>query len=318
MEVFMRIAIFGTGGVGGYFGGRLAQSGVDVVFIARGEHLQAMRQNGLKVDSIKGDFVVHPVQATDDPTKIDPVDVVLVGVKTWQVPEAAKAMLPMVGPETFVVPLLNGVEAPSQLSKVLGTEHVVGGLCGCISFIAGPGHISHVGADPFVHFGEMDNRYSERVENLHNTFVQATGVTVKIPPDIQVAMWRKFLMVASWSGIGAITRSPLGTFLGLRNTRQMLEEVMHEISRVAHAHDIALPKDVVNKTLAFLDGLPASGTTSMQRDIMEGRPSELEAQTGAAVRLGQAVGVVTPLNAFIYNSLLPLELKARGEVQFTI
>ena len=116
----MRIAIFGTGGVGGYFGGRLAQTGADVVFIARGKHLQAMRLNGLKVDSIKGDFTVHPVQATDDPTEIDPVDVVLVGVKTWQVPVAAKAMLPMVGPETFVVPLLNGVEAPAQLSKVLG------------------------------------------------------------------------------------------------------------------------------------------------------------------------------------------------------
>jgi 2-dehydropantoate 2-reductase len=123
----MRIAIFGTGGVGGYFGGRLAQTGVDVVFIARGDHLQAMRQHGLKVDSIKGDFVVHPIQATDDPEEIDPVDVVLVGVKAWQVSEAAQAMRPMVGPETFVVLLLNGVEAPTQLAEVLGTEHVVGG-----------------------------------------------------------------------------------------------------------------------------------------------------------------------------------------------
>jgi len=314
----MRIAIFGTGGVGGYFGGRLAQTGADVVFIARGEHLQAMRQNGLKVDSIKGDFVVHPIQATDDPTEIDPVDVVLVGVKTWQVPEAAKAMLPMVGPETFVVPLLNGVEAPTQLADVIGIEHVVGGLCGCISFIAGPGHISHVGADPFIHFGELDNRISERVESLRRAFAQATGVTVEIPPDIQVAMWRKFLMVASWSGIGSITRAPLGTFLGLKNTRQMLEDVMHEIFKVAHARDIILPKDVAGKTLAFMDSLPPSGTASMQRDIMEGRPSELEAQTGAAVRLGQAVGVATPLNTFIYNSLLPLELKARGQVQFAI
>jgi 2-dehydropantoate 2-reductase len=318
MEVSMRIAIFGTGGVGGYFGGRLAQTGTDVIFIARGEHLQAMRQNGLKVDSIKGDFVVHPIQATDDPTEIDPVDVVLVGVKAWQVPEAAKAMRSIVGPETFIVPLLNGVEAPAQLSKILGSEHVVGGLCGCISFIAGPGHISHVGADPFIHFGEIDNRYSERVENLRRAFVQATGVTVEIPPDIQVAMWRKFLMVASWSGIGSITRAPLGTFLGLPSTRQMLEEVMQEIFGVAHARDIALPKDVVGKTLAFLDSLPPSGTASMQRDIMEGRPSELDAQTGAAVRLGQAAGVATQLNTFIYNSLLPLELKARGQVQFTI
>jgi len=314
----MRIAIFGTGGVGGYFGGRLAQTGADVVFIARGEHLRAMRKHGLKIDSIKGDFVVHPIQATDDPEEIDPVDVVLVGVKAWQISEAAQAMRPMVGPETFVVPLLNGVEAPTQLAGVLGTEHVVGGLCGCISFIAGPGHISHVGADPFIHFGELDNRISERVESLRRAFAQVTGVTVEIPPDIQVAIWRKFLMVASWSGIGSITRAPLGTFLGLPGTRQMLQGVMQEVFSVAHARDIALPKDVVGKTLAFMDSLPPNGTASMQRDIMEGRPSELEAQNGAAVRLGQAVGVATPLNTFIYNSLLPLELKARGQVQFTI
>ena len=136
--------------------------------------------------------------------------------------------------------------------------------------------------------------------------------------DIQIAMWRKFLMVASWSGIGSITRAPLGTFLGLPGTRQMLQEVMQEIFNVARARDIALPKDIVGKTVAFLDSLPPGGTASMQRDIIERRPSELEAQTGAAVRLGKEVGVETPLNSFIYDSLLPLELKARGQVQFTI
>ena len=314
----MRIAIFGTGGVGGYFGGRLAQTGTDVVFIARGEHLHAIRQHGLKIDSIKGGFVAHPIQATDDTGERDPVDVVLVGVKAWQVSEAAQAMRPMVGPETFVVPLLNGVEAPAQLAEIPGAEHVVGGLCGCISFIAGPGHIRHVGADPFIHFGELDNRHSERVESLRQAFAQATGVTVEIPSDIQAAMWRKFLMIASWSGIGSITRAPLGTFLGLPQTRQMLQEVMQEVFSVAHALDIALPEDVVGKTLAFMDSLPPSGTASMQRDIMAGRPSELEAQNGAVVRLGRTVGVATPQNTFIYNSLLLLELKARGQVQFTI
>ena len=314
----MRIAVFGTGGVGGYFGGRLAQTGADVVFIARGKYLETMRRQGLKIDSIKGDFAVHPIQATDDPEKIGSVDVVLVGVKAWQVMEAAQAMRPLVGTETCVVPLLNGVEAPTQLAEILGTEHVLGGLCGCISFIAGPGHIRHVGADPFIHFGELDNRHSKRVENLREVCAQATGVSVEIPPDIHVAMWRKFLMVASWSGIGSITRAPLGTFLGLPKTRKMLQEVMQEIFGVAHARDIDLPKDVIEKTLAFLDSLPPSGTASMQRDIMEGRPSELEAQTGAAVRLGQEAGVATPLNTFIYNSLLPLELKARGQLEFTL
>ncbi len=312
----MRIAIFGTGGVGGYFGGRLAQSGANVVFIARGKHLQAMRANGLKVDSIKGDFVINSIQVTDDPNEIDPVDVILISVKAWQVSEAAKAMRPMVGPETVIVPLLNGVEAPSQLVGVLGAEHVIGGLCGIISFVAGPGHIQHAGADPFINFGELDNKQSERVESLRQAFDQAEGVTVKIPPDIQVAMWRKFLLVAPWSGIGAITRAPLGTFLGLAETRQMLQKVMQEIFCVAQARDIVLPKDVVDETLVFLDSLPPNGTASMQRDIMEGRPSELEAQNGAVVRLGQEVSVATPLNNFIYHSLLPMELKATGRMQF--
>ncbi len=312
----MRIAIFGTGGVGGYFGGRLAQSGADVLFIARGEHLKAMRERGLKIDSVKGDFVVNSIQATDDPTEIDPVDVILVSVKAWQVAEAAQTMRPMVGPETVVVPLLNGVEAPTQLADILGAEHVIGGLCGIISFVAGPGHIHHAGADPFINFGELDNNHSERVENLRRAFDQALGITVKIPIDIQIAMWCKFLLVAPWSGIGAITRAPLGSFLGLSETRQMLQKVMQEVFSVAQARDIILPKGVVEETLTFLDSLPPNGTASMQRDIMEGRPSELEAQNGAVIRLGQEVGVATPLNTFIYHSLLPMELKATGQMQY--
>jgi 2-dehydropantoate 2-reductase len=314
----MRIAVFGTGGVGGYFGGRLAQAGEEVIFIARGEHLQAMRDYGLKVDSVKGDFVIQPVQVTADPAEVGPVDVVLVGVKTWQTLEAAQAIRPLIGPDTFVVPLQNGVEAPAQFAEVLGPEHVIGGLCGLISFIAGPGHIRHAGADPFIHFGELDNRTSERVERLRQAFAKSIGVTVEVPPNIQVALWRKFLLIVSWSGIGAITRSPIGVFRSLPQTRQMLQGVMQEVFSVAHAHNIALPDDVFEKTLAFMDSVPPSGTASMQRDIMEGRPSELESQTGAVVRLGQAVGVETPLNAFIYHSLLPLELKARGEIQFPI
>ncbi len=314
----MRIAVFGTGGVGGYFGGRLAQAGKDVVFIARGEHLQALHTHGLKVDSIKGDFALYPVQATNDPAEVGTVDVVLVGVKAWQVPEAAQAIRPLIGPETFVVPLQNGIEASTQLIEVLDAQHVLGGLCGLISLIAGPGHIRHVGGDPFVHFGELDNRPSTRVEKLRQTFAQATGLTVEIPSDIHVALWRKFLLIVSWSGMGAVTRTPIGVFRSLPQTRQMLQQVMQEVFNVAQAQGIALAQDIVNKTLTVMDGLPPGGTASMQRDIMEGRPSELEAQNGTVVRLGQAMGVATPLNAFIYHSLLPLELKTRGQVQFTI
>ena len=311
----MRIAVFGTGAVGGYFGGRLAQAGEDVVFIARGEHLRAMLMQGLQVDSIKGDFVVKPVHVTDDPAEVGKVDVVLVGVKAWQVLEAAQAMHPLVGPETFVVPLQNGVEAPSQLAAVLGSQHVLGGLAKIISFIAGPGHIRHTGAEPYVAFGELDNRLSERGERLRQAFLRAE-VIVEIPPDIQAALWDKFLFVVSLGGVGAITRSPIGVLRSIPETRQILEQAMHEIFTLAQARKIVLQDDLISKTMVFVDNLPPNGTTSLQRDIMGGKPSELSAWNGAVVRLGQEVGVVTPLHTFIYNSLLPLELQARGQVKF--
>ncbi len=312
----MKIAVFGTGAVGGYFGGRLAQSGEEVIFIARGKHLQAMKDNGLKIDSLNGDFIVQPVQATDNPEEVGIVDMVLVGVKAWQVSDAAVAMKPMVGPQTFVLPLQNGVEAPSQLAAVLGQEHVLGGLCGLISYIAEPGHICHAGADPFIRFGELDNRPSDRVEWLRKAFERTSGITVNIPSDIHVAMWQKFVLIAAWSGMGAITRAPIGIFRSQPGTRQMLERAIFEIYDVAQACAIDLPEDVVVKTMKFLDALPSEGTASMQRDIMDGKPSELEEQNGAVVRLGQEVGVETPVNNFIYNSLLPMEMRAQGQITF--
>jgi 2-dehydropantoate 2-reductase len=312
----MRIAIFGSGGVGGYFGGRLAQAGEDVVFIARGNHLKAIQEDGLRVDSIAGDFAVHPAQATNDPTHVGIVDAVIVSVKTWQVPEAAEAMRPMVGDDTFVVPLLNGVEASSQLAQALGDQHVLGGLCRIIAFIAGPGHICHTGADPYIAFSEMDDRPSDRVERLRRVFEQARGVTVEIPGDIQVALWRKFLLVAAWSGLGAITRVPIGVFRAQPETRPLLEQAMQEIFDVARAHGVALPPQTVSQSMTFMDGLPPEGTASMQRDLMEGRPSELHSQIGAVVRLGRKGDVRTPLHRFIYHILLPLERKARGELEF--
>ena len=312
----MRIAIFGVGGVGGYFGGRLAEAGEDVVFIARGKNLEALDTSGLKVESIKGDFVVHPAQASEDPNRVGVVDVVLVGVKAWQVQEAAQTIRPLIGPETFVIPLQNGVEAPGQLAEVLGDKHVLGGLCGLISMVVGPAHIRHLGADPFISFGELDNRVSDRAQRLHKAFSRAQGVTADVPADIQSAMWRKFLLIASWSGIGAITRAPVGVFLQLDETRKLLEGVMQEVLSVARARNITLPEDIVANTLDFMDNLPPKGTASMQRDIMEGRASELESQTGAVVRMGQQVGVETPLNTFIYQSLLPSEMKARGQIDW--
>lgn len=312
----MKIAVFGSGAVGGYYGGRLAQAGEDVHFIARGEHLRAMRAGGLRVESIKGDFNLQPVQATDDPAAIGPVDIVLVGVKAWQTPQAARSMQPLLGPETGVIYLGNGVEAPDQLIRVLGKQHVLGGLTRISAALAGPGLVRHVGLEPSIAFGELEGGPSPRVERLRQAFERAQGVTVSIPADIQAAIWDKFVFIAAISGVGAITRSPAGIMRSLSETRSLLEGALAEVVAVAHARQVNLPADTVAKTMAFIDGIAPGVTASMQRDIMEGHPSELAAQSGAVARLGQAAGVPTPIHSFIYAALLPQELKARGEIQY--
>jgi 2-dehydropantoate 2-reductase len=311
----MRIAVYGAGSVGGYFGGRLSQAGEDVVFIARGEHLNAMLTKGLRVDSINDDFTVQPVQATDDPSKIGKVDVVLVGVKAWQVPEAAKAMRPMIGPETFILPMQNGLEAPAQLIEILGEKYVLGGLCGLFCYVKGPGHIVHAGIDPIVKFGELDNHRSQRIEQLLDSFKRA-GVKAKIPPDIQIAMWMKFLFITVWSGMGAATRAPIGVWRSLPETRRMAELSLQEIMAVAAARHISLPEEALRTAMNMYDDQVPESTASLQRDVMAGRPSELDTQIGAVVRFGQQADVTTPQHTFIYHSLLPMELRARGQLQF--
>ena len=308
----MRIAIFGAGGIGGYLGGRLSQAGEEVVLIARGEHLQAIKEHGLRVDSIKGDFVATPALATDDPTEAEPVDAVILGVKAWQVLDAAKAMRPMIGPETFVVPMQNGVEATAQLSSVLGEKSVVVGLGGLVSYIVGPGHILHAGGEPYVSFGESDNSTSERTQNLLEAFKNA-GVTANIPANIQAALWAKLALMAVNSGIGAITRVPTGQWRSVAGSWKMAQQVAQEVLAVAAGKGIAMPSDSLASTVARLEASAPNSTSSMQRDLMEGRFSELEVQTGAVVRLGLEAGVPTPVNTFIYNSLLPQEMNARGE-----
>lgn len=309
----MRIAVFGAGGVGGYFGGRLAFSGEEVFFIARGEYLRALQVDGLRVDSPQGEFRVRPVQATNDPQQVGPVDVILLAVKAWQVVDAAQEMLPMIGPSTFIVPLLNGIEAPTQLAAILGEERVLGGLCRISSHIAGPGQIRHVGIEPHITFGELDNRTSPRCDRLKAAF-QRAKVSVEIPEDIWVAIWDKFLFIASLSAVGAVTRAPVGVIRSLPSTRRLLEQAMEEIIAVAQANQVYLPVDAVSRKLDFIDSLPEDTQPSMQRDILSGHPSELEAQAGAVVRLGSARGVPTPVNAFLYASLLPQELRARGDI----
>ena len=310
----MRFAVLGASGAGGYFGARLVEAGHDVAFIARGDHLRAIRESGLRVDSVNGDLVAKPARATDDPREVGVVETILLGVKAWQVPEAARAAAPLVGPGTAVLPMQNGVEAAAQIADALGREHALGGTAKLISFRVGPGHIKHAGAEPTLEIGELDGTRSARVEALREAFEQAKGVTMVISADILAATWAKFLFITSWSGVGAVTRAPIGMIRRVPETRRLLESAMLEIESVARANEIRLAPGVVAATLAYVDGLPPDGTASMQRDIVEGKPSELESLNGAVTRLGLAAGVPTPTNAFLYHALLPLERSARGEL----
>jgi 2-dehydropantoate 2-reductase len=307
----MRVAVFGAGGVGGYFGGRLAQAGERVVFVARGAHLAAIRDEGLRVESIAGDFRVQPAEATDDPRETGPVDLVLVGVKAWQVPDAARAMRPLLRADTIVLPLQNGVEAPEQLAAEIGWERVVPGLCRLVAYLAAPGFIRHAGMTPRIEFGERDGRASARVDALVTAFERCVGVSVVVPPDVVAALWEKFLFIAPFSGVGAVARRPAGALRGVPETRALLQGAMQEVFEVARARGVRIGEDAVARTMGFVDALPADATASMQRDVMEGRASELESQVGAVVRLGRAAGVATPIHAFLHASLLPQERAAR-------
>jgi 2-dehydropantoate 2-reductase len=306
----MRIAMIGAGGVGGYFGGKLAQGGADVVFIVRGAMLETLRTRGLRVDSIKGDFVIEHPNATDDPATAGKVDAVFVTVKAWQIAEAAVQIKPMIGVDTMVVPLENGIDAPDQLAAILGREHVLGGLCGIVSFIAAPGHIRHIGADPFIMFGELDNRRTARVERLREVGAGA-GVRADIPSDIHQALWSKFTFIAPMSGIGAATRVPVGVWRSMPETRDLATRAIREIIELARARGVDLGDDAVDRTLARYDGLPPDATSSLQRDIIDGKPSELDAQLGAVVRFGRVAGVPTPVCETLLTLLLPQEVSAR-------
>ncbi|WP_104201649.1 2-dehydropantoate 2-reductase [Billgrantia saliphila] len=309
----MKFVIMGSGGVGGYFGARLAEAGEDVTFVARGEHLTTMQRDGLRVSSIKGDVHLASVKATDDPASVGVADCVIVAVKAWQVREAAEAIRPMVGPDTMVLPLENGVEAADILAEVLGPGPVLEGLCGILAWREAPGHIRHAGVDPFVRLGERDSRSSERTARLKAAFDHAHGVSAEIPDDIQVALWSKFLFICAMSGIGSITRAPIGITRQLPETRAMIEAMLEEIDAVARGLGVAFPDDAVARAMQFIDAMPADSISSMQRNIMAGEPSELESQNGAVVRLGRTIGVATPTHAVIYAALMPQELAARGE-----
>ena len=308
----MRIVIFGTGGVGGYFGGRLAQAGEDVTFIARAEHLRAIKTNGLKVESSSGDFVLYPAKATDNVSEVGETELVILGVKAWQVPEAARAVKPLVGPTTTVVPMQNGVDAVPQLVDELGSENVIGGLCRIVSFVVAPAHIRHAGFRPSIIIGELDNQRSDRIVRIEEVFKHA-GLDTTIATDIQVALWTKFLFIASFSGVGAVADAPAGMLRSDPKWRGQMLSAMQEIYALAHARGVKMPPDSVDKVMAAVDGLPEDTTSSMQRDIAAGKPSELDSQNGAVVRMARESGIEVPTHTLIYETLKPLEVKARSQ-----
>ena len=294
----MRIGIVGAGGVGGYFGARLAAAGQDVAFVARGKHLEALRSDGLTVHSPAGDLQL-PVQATDDPAGIGVVDYVLVCVKTWQLPEVIESIRPLVGPETAIVTVQNGVEAPDQLAQVYGQDAVLPGAAEVIAYVEGPGVIRHLGNGK-LNFGEWDNTASARTELLRDAFVGA-GLEATIPDDIWVALWTKFLSVVPTGGLGTATGAGYGVLRQQPATRQLLTEATAEVRDLGLARGVQLAADVVDRTLDWIDKLPADATTSLQRDLIAGRPSELDAWTGAVVRLGRASRVPTPINTLLFE-----------------
>jgi 2-dehydropantoate 2-reductase len=308
----LKIAVYGVGGVGGYFGAMLARAGNPVSLIARGEHLRAIREHGLRIQTPKEEFMIKPVAASDNPADIGPVDVVLVGVKAWQVPDLAKTMRPLLNADTRVVPMQNGVEAVDQLAQGLGREHVLGGLCRIIASIAAPGVIKIGPMEPVVALGELDgSALAGNAKALLDAF-RAAGVNVQATSDIQAALWEKWLFIAAVSGVGSVSRANVGEVRQSKPTRALLQSVMEEVEAVARKRGVHIAPDIVARTMTFIDNMPGEGTASMQRDIANGRPSELEAIIGSLVRFGREAGVNVPKTEFIYAALLPQETRARA------
>jgi 2-dehydropantoate 2-reductase len=309
----MRIAFIGIGALGGYFGGRLAKAGNDVIFIARGAMLEALRKNGLRVESPLGDFALPKVQVISDPTSVGKVDAVFITTKAWQVTEAAQQIRGIIGRETVVVPLQNGVEAYDQLTAVLGSDPVLDGLCHVMAMVVAPGVVRHAGPKALITVGERNNARTARLEKLVEC-LSAADLDTRVPDNIQAALWEKFEVVASLGGVGAVTRAPVGVIRSIPEARSLLERAMQEIAGLARVCGVPVPNESVANTMKFAESLPFDSMASMQRDLIAGRPSELGAQSGAVVRLGRASNFPTPVHEFIYDALLPGELRARGKL----
>ena len=300
----MRIAVMGTGGVGGYFGGRLAAAGNDVAFVARGDHLAAIRAGGLTVRSGLGDFQVPAARATDDPAEIGPVDVVMFTPKLYDVESAGEACRPLVGPATMLVTFQNGIDAPERLGAVLGAAHVVPGIAYIPAEIAEPGVIQQRGKQAAIAFGETDGRSSDRVQRFHAA-CSAAGIDAHLRDNIVQQLWHKFVMLASFAALTCMTRRTAGVLREDPDLRQVLTEAIDEAAAVGRARGIDLGADTTARALGFLDAMPSTAQASMLTDLQRGKRLELAWLSGAVVRLGGELGVPTPIHRIAYAVLKP-------------
>ena len=298
----MKIAIMGAGAVGGFYGGRLARAGEEVHFIARGAHLAALREKGLRVESpTVGDFTVAEVNATDDPAQVGPVELVWMTTKAYDLEAGAEAMRPLIGENTVVIPLLNGVDIAERIGAVLGMEHMLGGIVQVSVAMAEPGLIRHAVMDRLV-FGELAGGTSARCEAIRET-LHGAGIQAELSEDIRREIWLKYLFLSTVAGMCSLTRQTLGPVLADPDTRAMLVACFRELEALARKEGIALEEGIVEERLAMADGLPKTMKPSMLLDLERGRALELEALQGAAMRLGRKLGVPTPVNDFIYAAL---------------
>jgi 2-dehydropantoate 2-reductase len=311
----MRIAIVGAGGVGGLLCGLLARAGKDeVVLVARGEAGRVIAAEGLAVTSPLGTFTARPSLVVGDPAAAGPCDAVLVAVKSWQVAGLAPSLAPLLAGGGFAVPLQNGLEAATRLAAALPPAQVAGGFSLLFAWAEAPGRIQHTGRPPKVVMGDRPGtslaaRFPPLVAAL-----RASGAEAEVSADVEAGAWEKLLIVEPRGTLGAVTRAPALPMRTTPETRALLEALVAEAAAVARARGVRLPADVVERTMASLDGAPPASTVSMQRDLAAGRPSELFDQTGAVVRLGREAGVPVPLHEAFLAALTPGERAARGEL----
>ena len=306
----MKIAVMGSGGVGGFYGGRLAHAGYDVSFIARGAHLAAMRERGLTIENeTEGDIHVPRVHACEKPEEIGEVDLVLIAVKLWQTHAAAQAIRPMIGPRTAVLSLQNGVIKDDILRGAFGDRAVMGGAGYVATHISRPGVIHQTGAMQRAVVGEYGGRRSERVEKLVDALSSA-GIDTELSSDIRRTLWEKYVFLVGLSGTTATIRAPIGAIRENAQTRAFLFDLMKETVAVGRAHGVDLPEDYAEQRLAFADTVPFDMSSSLHHDLEHGNPLEVEWLSGGVVQLGRAVGVATPANAAVWDILA---LHAAGE-----